>query len=217
MLKKEKVYWDIEKTIDVLAEYFRIASTLTTTRLVADIQANFGERIHEEIKAVLSQLVEFPPHHSRHSKLLETHFFANQQYEKSVFLMTKYPVANDANNNGLVNVIETVTQAVQECNFIPLIASQRQYHPILWDNVELHLLGCAKGLAILEDKYRPELNPNVALEVGWMRGMGKTVFVLVEEKFVHRRADWEGFLVSTFKWNEPESTIKPAIKKWLLG
>lgn len=75
-------------------------------------------------------------------------------------------------------VIQAVRDAVEGCGYIPRIARDNQYHPILWDNVELYLLGCRRGIAIVEDKYLPELNPNVAMEWGWMRGWDATFFTL---------------------------------------
>ena len=65
------------------------------------------------------------------------------------------------------------------------------YFDDVWSNVELYLLGCRYGIAIVEDRFKPELNPNVAMEWGWMRGLGKDVLFLVEKqahKFVS--ADW---------------------------
>ena len=46
--------------------------------------------------------------------------------------------------------------------------------------------------AMVEDKYAPELNPNVAMEWGWMRGLGRRVLYLVEQTFTKKRADWSG-------------------------
>jgi hypothetical protein len=44
--------------------------------------------------------------------------------------------------------------------------SDVEHHKHLWDDVELYLLGCSKGVAILEDCYEPELYPNVAMGSG---------------------------------------------------
>ena len=46
------------------------------------------------------------------------------------------------------------------------------------------------GVNEFEDVYQPELNPNLAVEWGWMRGMGKRVLYLQEQGFQYRRADW---------------------------
>ena len=93
--------------------------------------------------------------------------------------MTKFPDAaqNRDKNDQLERVLKAISEAVQACSFKPRIARFPQnYHPGLWDNVELFLLGCKRGIAVVEDRYKPELNPNVMMEWGWMRGMGKGSF-----------------------------------------
>jgi hypothetical protein len=82
-------------------------------------------------------------------------------------------------------VIQAARDAVQGCGYVSRVAKDIEYHGLLWDNVELFLLGCKRGIAILEDKFLPELNPNVAMEWGWMRGMG---LYLVEKDFKSPRA-----------------------------
>jgi hypothetical protein len=83
--------------------------------------------------------------------------------------------------------------------------------------VELHLLGCQQGVAIVEDRYLSELNPNVAMEWGWMRGMGKPVLFMVEEGFRHSRADIRGLIEDSFRWTDPEAGMTSAITTWLHG
>jgi len=124
----------------------------------------------------------------------------------------KKPAPVDAQ---LTAVIQAVRDAVQSCGYVPRIASDGQYHPMLWDNVELYLLGCQRGIAIVEDKYLPELNPNVAMEWGWMRGMGRNVLYLVENDFKRERADWGGLIQSPFDWTNPGPDIKAGVEAWL--
>ncbi len=91
----------------------------------------------------------------------------------------------------------------------------RPYTRWLFGNVELFLLGCARGIAIVEDKYIPELNPNVAIEWGWMTAMGRDVLYLREEGFKHDRADWSGLVNYTFEWDKPKQGIEDAVNKFL--
>src|SRR5207244_2650331 len=137
----------------------------------------------------LQELIDFPPRHLRHFPLL-ARFWQDGSYDRSVFLMTKFPDPADGKALELQRVIEAVSNSIEGAGFIPRIArSPSNYHPGLWDNVELHLLGCRQGVAIVEDRYLSELNPNVAMEWGWMRSMGKPVLFLLENGFSHFRAD----------------------------
>jgi hypothetical protein len=174
------------------------------------------ERLRLRLARVLREVVDFPPQHLRHEQLLAK-FHNVAKFEKSVFVMTKFP---DPKKPGPIDaqleaVIEAVREAVQSCGYLARIASDNQYHAILWDNVELYLLGCERGVAIVEDKYLPELNPNVAMEWGWMRGMGRNVLYLVEKDFKKQRADWGGLIEKQFDWADPGPDIKAAVQAWL--
>ena len=174
------------------------------------------ERQRLRLMKVLREVVEFPPQHLRHEQVLPT-FHGVSTFDKSVFVMTKFPdpkssAPADAQLNA---VIQEVRNAVSGCGHVARVASDFQYHPILWDNVELYLLGCRRGIAIVEDKYLPELNPNVAMEWGWMRGMGRNVLYLVEKDFKKQRADWGGLIERSFDWANPQPDIKAGVEAWL--
>lgn len=91
-------------------------------------------------------------------------------YGKSVFVMTKYPNTDanfqTGNDKKLERVISNVRKAIEENDYVGRLASDRKFHPILWKNIEVYLLGCSKGVAIVENKYAEEVNPNIAMEWG---------------------------------------------------
>jgi hypothetical protein len=138
-------------------------------------------------------------------------------YDDFVFIMTKFPDPKDTNPEGkqLQAVIQGVQGSVIARGYKPRIAWEKDYTRWLFGNVELFLFGCARGIAIVEDKYIPELNPNVAIEWGWMTGMGREVLYLREEGFDHERADWTGLTNYTFDWKDPQPGIDLAIGKFL--
>jgi hypothetical protein len=177
------------------------------------------ERIRRDKQSRLDDLVRYPPFHDRHfSKIEPFHDAAKGSFEKCVFIMTKFPEGATAQDLQLKTVISAVEASVIESGYVPRLASELPpFHPLLWDNVELYLLGSSRGVAILESKYKPELNPNVAMEWGWMRGMGRQILPLVEKDFGYRRADWGGLIESVFEWSNPEASVKKAVKDWLSG
>ena len=174
------------------------------------------ERQRKRMISVIQNVVEFPPQHTRHSPLLNQ-FHQIAPFDKSVFVMTKFPDPKKPAiaDQQLADLIEAVRDAVKGCGYVARVASDNQYHGILWDNVELYLLGCVRGIAIVEDKYLPELNPNVAMEWGWMRGMGRNVLYLVEKDFKKQRADWGGLIEHQFDWANPAPDIKAGVEAWL--
>jgi hypothetical protein len=80
--------------------------------------------------------------------------------------------------------------------------------------------GCHFGLAVLEDRGANEMNPNVALEYGFMKALNKEVGLLREENFKHDRADLIGKLVNPFRIQEglvlDEDSLKRAIQDWMI-
>lgn len=177
------------------------------------------ERLRADKKLRLDELLRYPPFHDRHfSKIHPFHNAANGSFEKCVFIMTKFPEGTTTVDAQLRAVIDTVQAAVTEAGYVPRIASEQPpFHNLLWDNVELYLLGSSRGIAILESKYKPELNPNVAMEWGWMRGMGRQILPLVEKDFAYQRADWGGLIESRFEWDSPDVSVRTAVKAWLAG
>jgi hypothetical protein len=180
-----------------------------------DLKKQIADMVRRKLE-VLADFASFPPFHERHQKLLKE-FHGVAGFDKSVFIMTKFPdpASQAAIDQELRAVIKAVQDALERCQFVPRIALEKDYHPVLWDNVELFLLGCGRGIAIVEDRYKPELNPNVAMEWGWMRGLGRNVLYLVEQKFNQKRADWSGLIEHGFDWGEPAKEIAPAVHKWL--
>ncbi len=170
----------------------------------------------ESIEEKLRELVKYPPHHLKHfDKLHEFYKDDKTNYNKCVFIMTKYCENNSRKDKELQKIIDTVCQIITDIGYIPKLPNRYNYHSSIWDNTEICMLGSSKGVAIVEDKYKPELNPNVAMEWGWMKGMGRNILFLMEKSFKHLRADWEGMRRETFSWDNPEAGIRNAIVNWL--
>ena len=210
---------DIQSIVQLESERLDLLNSPLNAALKDERASHLTEEIERRRKLMLSVLqdvVDFPPQHTRHSPVLDQ-FHQKAKFNKSVFVMTKFPDAKApaALNAELNTVIQAVRDAVTAAGYVPRLASDDQYHGILWDNVELYLLGCFRGIAIVEDKYIPELNPNVAMEWGWMRGMGRKVLYLVEKDFKKQRADWGGLIEHQFDWANPAPDIKAGVEAWL--
>lgn len=223
----------ISETLKLLAELFdderrlladiqrgrenRLRSGFAETRL-ADLEGDL-ERCRRRLTELLEYFEREPPHHSRHFEKLFRFARDQGQFEKSVFIMTKYPRldggADTREAERLACAIGHVKNGVAARGYVPHLASDTSQHRWLWDNVELYMLGCHKGIAIVEDRYASELNPNVAMEWGWMQGMGRQVLYLREQSFEHQRADWEGLLSEEFDWDAPGTGIETGLTKFL--
>jgi hypothetical protein len=213
-----------EDYLDLARLKGRLTALLESDRQPADKQERKGrldqeiQWLEDKIRQQLEDFAHFPHWHVRHAPMLAD-FERKGKYETSVFIMTKYP---DPTNPAVADpqlrrVVDAVSAAVTANNHVPRIASDRDYHARLWDNVELHMLGCRRGIAIVEDKVKSELNPNVAMEWGWMLGLNRDVLYLVEKDFKQERADWKGLIRYEFDWADPDQSIRDAVAKFLQG
>jgi hypothetical protein len=184
----------------------------------AERLAQIGQQIRQtegaQIRA-LEDLVNFPPHRLGYRPMLDAFEqklrALGQPAEKRVFIMTKYPDGkNPALDQQLQAVIDAVRNAVKARGYHPQLATDDKLHPNLWENIEIQMLGCGRGLAIVEDRFNTKLNSNVAMEWGWMRAMNKPVTYLVEQGIEQAPADVAGLIKSRFKWDDPLGSI-PAL------
>ena len=176
----------------------------------------FIDQNRAETKAVVTELVRWPPHKREHFDKLDD-FFKDHGYEKSVFIMTKYPdnPPKSALDTQLLAVIDLVKAAVKIHGYTPALASDKRYHPELFRNIEVYLLGCSRAIAIVESKHTNELNPNVTMEWGWLRASDRQVLYLVEKDFDKARADIKGLIEDYFDWNNPKPGVDAAVKAFL--
>jgi hypothetical protein len=209
----------VEERIDARVRLERMRNSGLSPAFEDELRGDLEARVaatERRIRRELLRFADFPTRHARHFERLPQ-FWTDGSFERSVFIMTKFPDAGAGDRGAeLQRVIDTVERAISDAGFIPRIAQfPHNYHPGLWDNVELYLLGCRQGVAIVEDRYLPELNPNVAMEWGWMRGMGKRVLFLHEQGFGHRRADLGDLLGEPFEWDDPEPRVTEVVTAWL--
>jgi hypothetical protein len=169
------------------------------------------EMLEKDRMDVLQDLVKFPPHHLQYAALLEKfRETTTAPYRLRVFIMTKYCDGADAKLDAqLQNVINTVKAAVRAEGYHPYLAAETKLHDNLWENVECLMLACARGIAIVENRFNPKLNPNVAMEWGWMRAMKKPVLYLIEKAVTAEQIqpDVMGLIRSRFDWDNPEADI----------
>jgi nucleoside 2-deoxyribosyltransferase len=76
------------------------------------------------------------------------------------------------------------------------------------------MLCCKYGVAVLEDIIADEFNPNVALEYGFMRALGKPTLLLKERRF-KPRADILGTVWNEFDVLDVRQSVPKALGKWL--
>jgi hypothetical protein len=134
-------------------------------------------------------------------------------YDRNVFIMTRFVPGNRL----LVQLDEELRRTLCRNGLDGLRADDRMYphDRQLWKNVCVYMLSCKYGIAVLEDRVKDEFNPNVALEYGFMRALGKPVLLLKDEGFRNLRADIIGTLHESFDLLDIPGTMGPPITRWV--
>jgi len=94
-------------------------------------------------------------------------------------------------------------------------ADDKQYHEDLYWNVLTYMHGCGYGVAIVDRIEEDEFSPNVAFEIGYMKGLNKNVCILKDKNLKELPADLLGKLYKPFDPQNPENTIRESLSEWL--
>lgn len=204
----------LERFKDRLRNSHTTASFVSDSDLAVTVAADLGRAL-QRLSRPIEDPLAFLPHHVHHREKLEV--FQNvAPYDKSVYILTKFPDEDSKNAKILRELIEEIKRAVLECGMKPRIPWEESiYYPTLTEQSELFRLGCSCCIAVLEERYRPELNSTVAFDLGWMNAMGKKVLYLVDDRFPYDRGDLAGFLYYSFNWDNPKGKIQQIVLRWL--
>lgn len=145
-------------------------------------------------------------------------------FDKNIFVMMKFPNKDissfeDKLLDKIWNTIDSTLN--QSYGFRALRADKKDYSQggWLWDNVCVYMESSKYGIAVLENLLNSEFNPNVAIEFGYMKGLGRKVLLLKEKSFNNIRADligriWKEF--SAIDESSIEETVRTAIHHWAI-
>jgi hypothetical protein len=138
-------------------------------------------RAHMERRAKETALF-LPPGYD-HLASSVVRFREDTPYEESVFVMMKFPdptTMEDRHCRLLTDIWEVISYVLSAYGLTAKRADKKSYQDQLWENVCVYMLGSKYGVAILEDKVGQELNPNVALEYGFMKALQREVALFRE-------------------------------------
>ena len=136
---------------------------------------------------------------------------------KTVFIMMKFQNDNLEINNKLQILYDTIKLELDKYGLDAVRADEKNYSmtDYIWDNLKVYMNGCNYGIAILENLYLNEINPNVAMEYGYMLAKDKKVLLLKEKSFTNIRADIIGKIWKEFKF-ENINSIEKSIQDWMV-
>jgi hypothetical protein len=71
----------------------------------------------------------------------------------------------------------TIRKCLTQHDIIAMRADDKQYMDDLFPNIRVYMHACTFGIAVFDRVTEDDFNPNVSLEVGYMLGMGKNIFL----------------------------------------
>jgi hypothetical protein len=145
-------------------------------------------------------------------------FCDDSPFERNVFVMMKFPdkTSMPARHVRLLDdVWDVISSQAARHGLETRRADQRSYHDQLWENICVYIIGSRYGIAVLEDEVASELNPNVALEYGFMKALDHPVAVVRSSRFNHSRGDRSGNHAKTLVING--GTLRGAPQRQAVG
>lgn len=134
----------------------------------------------------------------------------NPERKKNAFIMMQFGTTRLHEG-----IISTIRSCLSQYGITAFRADDREYHDDLFPNVLTYLYGCSFGIAVFERLEADDFNPNVSLEVGYMRALGKPVCLLKDKTLKTLQTDLVGKLYKEFDPQDPVISIPPEIEKWL--
>ena len=155
-----------------------------------------------------------PPGYEHLTQPLSLFLQDNPDYPHNVFLMTRF-----ADHPSLLQAIDVLRGVLKRHGYYGLRADDKAYVSVaeryLWNNVCVYMIGCSRGIVVLEDVVQDDFNPNIAIEYGFLRALNKPVLVLRDRNFKRLAADVSGIIYETFDLLKPSDTLREPVGKWL--
>ena len=174
------------------------------------------ESMRREKRHRLDNLVRYPPFHDRHfSKLNQFHDTASRGYEKSVFIMTKFPEGTSAMDLQLEKVIAAMKGLSLSAG------AYRVSHPM---RLSIRCFGTtssstcsAPGVPL--PSSRASTSPNSTRTWQWSGDgcggwVGSSSPLSRRSSNVPARMTRGGLIEQPFEWDDPDALVRSAVKAW---
>ena len=112
-------------------------------------------------------------------------------------------------------IVAAIRSTLSKYSITALRADDKEYHDDLFPNVLTYIYGCGFGISVFERLAADDFNPNVSLEVGYMRALRRPVCLLKDKTLQALHTDLVGKLYKSFDPQNPKGSIPPELQKWL--
>ena len=207
-----------------LSHEFNIRPSFSTNRLQDHFDAVFERFISPALDFVERELQAHARTHVVHSdssnvrnwypleitESLQRFQQDHPEPRRAAFVMMQFGTTQIHNS-----ILRAIRSALSRYGIEALRADDKEYHDDLFGNVLTYIHGCSFGIAVFERLEADDFNPNVSLEVGYMRALTKSVCLLRDRTLKTLQTDLVGKLYKSFDPQDPEGTIPSELEKWL--
>lgn len=141
---------------------------------------------------------------------LKKFFQDHPDFQRNAFIMMRFHTTRLH-----TSIIKAIRNTLDKYSISALRSDDKEYHDDLFGNVLTYLHGCSFGIAVFERLEADDFNPNVSLEVGYMRALRKSVCLLKDKTLKTLQTDLVGKLYKAFDPQDPEGSIPGELEKWL--
>jgi nucleoside 2-deoxyribosyltransferase len=128
---------------------------------------------------------------------------------KTAFIMMSFE-----NSSPHAAIAKAIRDTLRPLGITALRADDFEFHDNLYDNIRTYMHGCDFGIAVIERISTQSFNPNIALEVGYMKALNKPVCILKDKSMPIIQTDLLGALYREFDCHKASSSIKAALNEW---
>ncbi len=143
-----------------------------------------------------------------HSGLVSFHYRYPQTMAVGFVMMS----FRDGDEQAMIRRALVLASEETDAPLLTVDAEDRAYHPDLLQNIRVYMHGCAFGVAFFDS--RPA-NPNVALETGYMIGIGKPILLMKSEPLPALQSDLIGRLYVPYDPTATSSALAKQIASWV--
>lgn len=141
-------------------------------------------------------------------------FLAEYPFERNVFGMTRFPVAESGELDPIAPALERAAAVCDSHGLAFHLASDRHIVDDLWPNVAAHMWGCRYGIAFFEARTERGLNYNLNIEVGSCLVLGRRMALLKDTSLDAMPTDLVGHIYLSVDLDDSDS-VSTALDGWI--
>src|SRR5258706_4511505 len=155
---------------EVVNRYINPALDYIEARLIEAIENDkpLGFRVSQDISSTTYPL--------EISQSLQGFLRDHSNARQTAFIMMRFGMTE-----AHTEIVKVIKDVLSKYEIVAMRADDKEYHDDLFSNVLTYIYGCNFGIAVFERLETDDFNPNVALEVGYMRALKKPVCLLKDK------------------------------------